>query len=185
MLLFSLLFFLLWFLLCCFAVCALFLLSFLSLTFGLSLRKFLPGALSFPCVFFFLFGLLICKIGVLLCACLRVCLWGFLCSRPGLLVPLFSFYFVCVFLMGLKGPNLCLLCPPANIASIGISCFAVSCLRVMRARHGQIPCPQRPPVPPQAPFPCPTIPLGPNIHIPTHKCPPWTSISIPGPLCWA
>ena len=100
---------------------------------------------------------------------MRVCgsVFGVLfCSRPGLLVPLSSFYFVCVFIMGLKDPNLCLVCPPANIAPTGISCFAVSCLRVMRARHGQIPCPQRPPVPPQAPFPCPTMPLGPTIHIP-------------------
>ena len=143
MLSFSLLFFLLWFLLCCFAVCALFLLSFLSLAFEISLRKCLPGAVNFPCVFFFYFIFLSAK---LVCCCVHVCgsVFGvFLCSRPGLLFPLSSFYFLCVFLMGLIGPNLCLACPPANIVLIGISCFAVSCLRVMRAAHGMAEFPTR------------------------------------------
>ena len=133
----------------------------------------------FPVSFFVCLTFLSAKLE---CCCVRVCgsVFGVLfCSRPGLLVPLSSFYFVCVFIMGLKDPNLCLVCPPANIAPTGISCFAVSCLRVMRARHGQIPCPQRPPVPPQAPFPCPTMSLGSTTHIPIHRCPPWAPIVIP------
>ena len=43
--------------------------------------------------------------------------------------------------------------------------------------------PQRPPVPPRASFPCPTMPLGPITHIPTLKYPPWVYIVVPDPLC--
>ena len=70
-------FFLLCFLLCCFAVFALFLLSFLYLAFEFILSKFFPGVLRFPCVVFLFLALFICKIDVLLCVYLQVCLWVF------------------------------------------------------------------------------------------------------------
>ena len=76
-LLLSLSVFLLWFLLCCFAVFALFLRSVLWLTFVFSLRQFLVGALRFPCIIFVFLARLSCKIDVLLCTFLQVCLWVF------------------------------------------------------------------------------------------------------------
>ena len=136
----------------------------------------------FPVSFFVCLTFLSAKLE---CCCVRVCgsVFGVLfCSRPGLLVPLSSFYFVCVFIMGLKDPNLCLVCPPANIAPTGISCFAV-----LFARYARTAWPNSLPSTTTCapPFPCPTMPLGPTIHIPTHNCSPWASIALPDPLCLA
>ena len=63
---------------------------------------------------------------------------GFSCARFGSLLSLLSFCFFCLFLLGLKGPYSCPVCSPVNIATIGISCFAVSFLCVLCARHDRI-----------------------------------------------
>jgi len=63
---------------------------------------------------------------------------GFSCARFSSFLPLLSFCFFCLFLLGLKGPYSCHVCSPVNIATIGISCFAVSFLCVLCARHDRI-----------------------------------------------
>ena len=62
--------------------------------------------------FIFFFTLFICEMHVLLCACLQVCLWGFPVLVPVCSFPFSPFAsFVC-FLLGIKGPYLCPVCPP-------------------------------------------------------------------------
>ena len=137
MLLFSLFVFLLWFLLCCFDVFALFLLCLLCLALAFILEQFLPGALCFFLVLLFFCTLFICKNHVLLCVCSLTC-FGFSCTRSGLPLPFLSLYFFCVFLLGLKDPYFCPVCPPVNIATIDISCFAVSFLCILHVRCGRM-----------------------------------------------
>jgi len=133
--------------------------------------------------FTFLVLVFLCdKIVEQICTHMQVCLCGFSCARSGLPLPLSSLCFFCAFILGFKSPYLCPVCPPVIIATIGISCFVVSFLCILRGRYGRIRYPQRPSVSPQAPFPCPTMSLGPSIHVTTHKYPPCTSITIPNPL---
>ena len=134
-LLFSLLVFLCWFLLCCFA----------------RFEVFSPLPLSCVCMVFprGVMCILLCCNFFFFCpcymqnSCVLVCMFAglplrFSCARFGSLFPLLSFCFFCLFLLGLNGPYSCPLCPPVNIATIGISCFVVSFLCVLCVRHGRI-----------------------------------------------
>ena len=96
-------------------------------------------------------------------SCVAVCMFpvlslGFSCARSGLPLPFLSLCFFCVFLLGPKGPYLCPVCLPVNIATIAISCFAVSffvhfaCTACPNSR------PQRPPVSLRSSFSWPTMP---------------------------
>ena len=79
---------------------------------GIYLKEVLPRRSALSLMFFFFFTLFICEMHVLLCACLQVCLWGFPVLVPVCSFPFSPFAsFVC-FLLGIKGPYLCPVCPP-------------------------------------------------------------------------
>ena len=106
----------------------------------------------------------------------------FRCTRSGLLLP-FSFspsfaFFLLYFLV----PYLCPVCSPVNTVPIGTRYYVMFVHVYFACTTWLNRYPQRSPVPPQVPFPCPTMPLGPTTHIPTYKCSPWASIVIPFPL---
>ena len=106
----------------------------------------------------------------------------FCCTRSGLFLPFKLLFLFCLFLLGFLGACSYPVCPPVDTVSIGTPDLVMFI-------HVHFACttwlnhyPQRSPVSPQAPFPCPTISLGPTTHTCTHKYPPWTHIVLSDPL---
>ena len=109
---------------------------------------------------------------------------GFPCARSGLLLPFSSLCFFCLLILGLKS-LVYARCAHPSIPRPSIPLpYMVVFVCILRAQHAH-PCPQRPHVPLQAPFPCPTMSYCPTAPIRIHKCPPWACMDIPGPwLHW-